>query len=213
VAEAKDASGGSASGSKDAGGATPAGQGGEPRRRSFKSRMLTRLALLTLFLMVAFFMIRWVGTSTYRGKVQRVYEQGIEYRVEFTDLDGGVHVIGNTEIKFPYFKLDTADLHAHLNRLSTTGDIVDIRVWGFRQSWFSIFPNAIDVTFVRSDTEQQEARAGRITDEVLQALSAKGVLKGGDEVRPAVLDAVKRGMKVPGSEVDQLAPASQATPQ
>ncbi len=186
---------------------TPGGasSGKEPKRRSWKARIITWLVLLLLFLLLAFFFIRWAGTTTYRGKVQRVYEKGIEYRVEFADLEGRVHVIGNEEIKFPYIKMDTADLHAALNRLSTTGDIVDLRVWGFRQAWFSMFPNAIDVEFVRSDAEQLSARAGRITDEVLEELRLKGVLKGGDEVRPMVLNAVKRGMKVPASEVDEAA--------
>lgn len=154
-----------------------------------------------------------MGTTTYRGKVQRVYEKGIEYRVEFADLEGEVHVIGNQEITFPYIKMDTADLHAALNRMSATGDIVDLRVWGFRQAWFSMFPNAIDVEFVRTDAEQLEARAGRIADEVLEELRGKSVLKGGDKVRPMVLDAVKRGMKVPASEVDQAAPASDSEPE
>lgn len=177
-------------------------------KRSWKARILTWLLVTFACLLVAFFTIRWAGTATYRGKVQRVYEKGVEYRIEFADLGGKVRVVGNKEITFPYVKMDTADLHADLNRLSDSGDIVDLRVWGFRQAWFSMFPNAIDVTFVRSDAEQDRAKAGRIADEVLETLRQQGVLKGGDGVRPVVVEAIERGMKIPDKAIDAAAPAS-----
>ncbi len=171
--------------------------GAQAKKRSLRSRILTALALFFGLLLLLFFAYRWAGTSTYRGTVQRVYEKGLEYRVEFTTLEGEVRVIGNAEIRFPYFKLDTADVHANLNRLSLTGDVVDLKVWGFRQAWFDMFPNVVDVTFVRSDSDRNRARAERIADAVIEKLSSKGILKGGEGLRPDIIEAVEGAIQSP----------------
>lgn len=159
-------------------------------KKPFKKRASTWLIGVVVLLFVAFFTYRWAGTSTYRGTVQRVYEKENEFRAEIVDLEGQVHVVGNKEITFPYFKLDTADLHADLNRLSKTRDVVDVKVWGFRFTWFSVFPNVIETEFVMSRQDRDRKRAERIADAVLESLRNKGLLKGGEGVRDDVVRIV-----------------------
>ena len=165
--------------------------------QSWKRRIVKWLAVSAVVLMALFFSVRWVGTTTYRGTVQRVYEKGAEYRVEFAELGGSVRVVGNSEIRFPYLKVNTADVHAELNRLSETGDIIDIRVWGLRQAWFDMFPNVVDIEFVRSDSDRRRAKAEKIADEVMKALTKREVLKGGEDVRADVIGAIEKGMRAP----------------
>jgi len=164
------------------------------KSRPFKQRALLWTFGFLVTLIVLFFTYQWAGTSHYRGTVQRVYEQSNDYRAEIVDLEGNVHVVGNQEIKFPYFKLNTADLHAELNRLSKTRDIVDVKVWGFRMSWFSTFPNLIETEFVMSRQDRDQKRAERIADAVLRSLLDKGLIKGGDGIKPAVVQAVKESL-------------------
>lgn len=167
------------------------------KKRSLRARLATYAAVFFAVLLVLFFSYRWAGTTTYRGTVQRVYEKGMEYRVEFTTLEGEVRVVGNAEIKFPYFKLDTADVHAELNRLSLTGDVVDLTVWGFRQAWLDMFPNVIEVTFVRSDEDRSRARAERVADAVIAKLREQNVLKGGESVKPGLVEAIATALSTP----------------
>lgn len=162
-----------------------------PPKRSWKQRLFLWLGGAVLVLLVLFFLYRWAGTSQYRGVVQRVYEKSNDYRAEIVDLEGNVHVVANNEIKFPYFKLDTADLHAELNRLSRTRDVVDVTEWGFRFSWFSTFPNVIGVQFVMSRQDRDRQRAEKITAAVLQHLRDKQILKGGDGVKDEVVKIVE----------------------
>ncbi len=166
----------------------------EKKSRPFKQRAMIWLGVAALGFLAFFLTYRWAGTSTYRGTVQRVYEQSNDYRAEIVDLEGNTHVVGNREIMFPYFKLNTADLHADLNRLSKTHDLVEVTVWGFRLSWFSIFPNLIDTTFVMSRQDRDQKRAERIADAVLERLNQKGLLKG-NESRGEVIDAVKGSLE------------------
>lgn len=161
------------------------------QKRSFKRSFLKWSAVVLACLMVAFFFYRWAGTSHYKGTIQRVYEKEAEYRVEFTDLEGRVRVVGNRESRFPYFKVETADLHAELNRLANTGDLVEITVWGFRQAWFSMFPNVIEVEFLQSRKERERKRAERVAEAVLDVLTQRDALKKADDAtREAVIDAV-----------------------
>lgn len=162
---------------------------------SWKRRFLIWFSLLVFAFGLAFLTLRWAGSTTLRGTVQRVYEKEAEYRIEFTELDGTIHVVGNQEIHFPYFKVDTADVQAQLNRMSRTGDIIDIKVWGLRIPWFSVFPNIVDMEFIRSDSEQRKVQAERIADGVLAVLTQRGVLKGGESVREEVVQAVTRALE------------------
>ncbi|HSC88195.1 MAG TPA: DUF1523 family protein [Polyangiaceae bacterium] len=164
-----------------------------PAKRPFKQRALIWLSIAVTAFVVFFIVYRWGGTSVYRGTVQRVYEQSNDYRAEIVDLEGNTHVVGNREIMFPYFKLNTADLHADLNRLSKTHDIVEVRVWGFRLSWFSIFPNLIDTTFVMSRQDRDQQRAERIADAVVERLQQKGLLKDA-AAKGEIVDAVKTSL-------------------
>lgn len=160
------------------------------QKKSWKQRLLLWTLGILGVLLVLFFAYRWAGTSTYRGSIQRVYETNHDFRTELVDLDGNVHVLGNQEIKFPYFKLDTADLHAKLNRLAQTRDIVDVKVWGFRMSWFSTFPNLIDVEFVVSRQERNRKRAEDAADAVIRNLQDRGFLKAGDNVRDDLVQII-----------------------
>src|SRR5690606_19624196 len=165
------------------------------RKVSFKRRLVLWLVLLTAFCLLGLMAVRWAGSTTLRGTVERVYEKQAEYRVEFTELDGTVHVVGNQEIHFPFFKVDTADVQARLNRLAKTKDVVDLKIWGLRIAWFSLFPNIVDIDFVRSDSERRRAQASDITEAVIQSLKKQGVLRGGEGVRDELLKAVEETLK------------------
>lgn len=167
-------------------------------KKGSTKRFLIKWSLIVgAVLVLGFFVYRGLGTTHYRGTVQRVYEQQDEYRVEFVDSEGKVHVAANREIRFPYFKLDTADLHAELNRYSQTHDIVEARVWGFRFSWISMFPNVIEVAFVRSNADTERMRAENAADAVIAQLKSEGILKGGEHVRPGIVSAITEGLKKP----------------
>ena len=159
-------------------------------QKPFKKRATTWLLGAVALLLVGFIVYRWAGTSTYRGTVQRVYEKENEFRAEIVDLEGHVHVVGNKEITFPYFKLDTADLHADLNRLSKTRDVVDVKFWCFRFTFVSVFPNVIETEFVMSRQDRDRKRSERIADAVLESLRNKGHLKGGEGVRDDIVRVV-----------------------
>lgn len=144
-----------------------------------------------------FFLYRWLGTVNHQGTVQRVYETGDIYHVEFVDTEGEIHVIKNDDIRFPYFKLDTADLHAELNRYAKRGDVIELKAWGFRFSWFSIFPNAISATLIEAASENHREQAQAISKRVLALLKNKGALVEGVEVQDAVAEAVEDSLKDP----------------
>lgn len=162
--------------------------------RSFKQRAVIWMCGFVALLIFLFFAYQWAGTSVYRGTVQRVYEQGTDYRAEIVDLEGNVHVVGNEEIKFPYFKLDTADVHAQLNRFSQTRDLVEVTVWGFRMSWFSTFPNLIEARFVMSKSDRDRKRAERVAEAVLKALADRNLVKGDDAAKSAIQQAVQESL-------------------
>jgi len=193
-----------ADGLEDSNDAGLPGSGGEsvvdtapPKQpRSWKRFFIKWAILLGFFLTSAFFAYRWLGTSTHRGSVERVYETNAEYRVEFVSLDGEVYVFGNKDTSFPYLKMDTADLHAELNGLAKSGAIVDVRVWGFRQSWFSLFPNVVDAKHVRSASARRRIESTVIAEEVLAELRTADLVEEGDDVRRRVISAVEKGIEV-----------------
>jgi hypothetical protein len=153
--------------------------------------------ILTAILLAGFFSYRWLGTSTLRGHVQRVYEKDAAYKIEFVELSGDVSVVENTPIRFPHFKLETADLQAELHHLSESGDIVDLKVWGPRLSWLDIFPNAIESEFVRSNEERKKEQVERVTNHVVNELIDQGVLtrgEGAEKVRPGLKKAISESL-------------------
>lgn len=182
----------------------------ETQPKSVKRFLIKWSLILVAVLLCSFFLYRAAGTSRYQGTVQRVYEKEAEYRVEFAELSGKVRVIGNSEVRFPYFKTNTADLHAELNRLATTGDIVEIRVWGFRHSWFSMFPNVINVKFVYSAKKRAEEKAEAIADAVMAALANRDALKKQDPgTRKAIVEAVLRASAARNGDLQKKAPAEE----
>lgn len=169
----------------------------DAKRVPFKKRLLRFFLLLATALVLCFFAYRWIGTSTIRGSVQRVYEKDAAYKVEFVAESGDVHVMENTPMRFPHFKLETADLQATLHRLAQTGDVVDLEVWGTRLSWLDVFPNVVDSKLVRSNEEGRANQALEVTDAVIDELIDQGVLERGttaDQARPGVERAVNEAL-------------------
>jgi hypothetical protein len=174
---------------------------GAPKRIPFKKRVLRFFLILLSGLLLSFFAYRWIGTSTMRGSVQRVYEKDAAYKVEFIEESGDVHVMENAPMRFPHLKLETADLQATLHHLGQTGDVVDLTVWGTRLSWLDIFPNVVDSEFVRSSEEGRAEQALKVTDAVIDELIDQGVVKRGpeaDQVRPGVEQAANRALEGSG---------------
>lgn len=165
-----------------------------PQKKSFKRRLVTWFLVILGILFALFFLYRTLGSSEYRATVQRVYEKEGEYRVEFRDRDGKVHVAGNHDMNFPYVKVDSADLHAELHHFAQKGDTVKVKIWGFRLAWFSVFPNVISAEFAESRAERTRKQAEQIADAVLRKLLDKGVLKGGDGLREDVIQAVEESL-------------------
>lgn len=177
-----------------AGAAPPAAakKGADSKPPTWKQRLLRWSLLVVGVLLLLFFLVRLVGTTHHTGTVERVYEKGSEYRVEFWDERGKVHVVGNEDVRFPYFKLDTADLHAELNRFAKTGDLVELKVWGFRTTWLSMFPNAISVELLESGEAREERRARALAKVIEAELKNRGALKEGVQVQDAIVDAIVR---------------------
>lgn len=155
------------------------------------ARFLLIVAAILIALAIAY---RLAGTRSYIGVVQRVYEKEGEYRVELRDREGQVFVAKNIDMKFPYFKLNSADLHANLHRFAQTGDFVKAKIWGFRLEWFSMFPNVVDVAFAESKKDRTRKRAERVADAAIQVLTDQGILKGGDGVRDDLVRAVSEAL-------------------
>lgn len=177
----------------------PADEKSNEKGLNWKQKLLRWTLLVFGVLLLLFFLFRWTGTSHHRGTVERVYEKGHEYRVEFWDESGKVHVVGNEDLRFPYLKLNTADLHAQLNRLAKTGDLVELKVWGFRYTWLSMFPNAISVQTLESGRARAERRAGDLAEAIEAELKNRGALKEGAEVREAIVEAIVRVQRGSGS--------------
>ena len=72
--------------------------------------------------------------------------------IETIDPQGEPHVYRNEDTGWgwpPYLKFDSANLQARAQDLVSTRDAphwVAVRHYGWRSEWFSIFPNALDVT-------------------------------------------------------------------
>jgi len=141
-----------------------------------------------LFLLLAY---RWLGTSTVRSTVQRVYEDQGEFRAELVEPGGKVLVIGNHDMYFPHFKLDSADQQARLHNLSLSQDTAEVTVWGFRLTWFSVFPNVVDVEMVQTNLERRHALASRLAAAALEELRKKGAVQGGAGLQDDTAKAIE----------------------
>ncbi len=151
-------------------------------------------------LILLFFGVRWIGTTNMTGRIQKVYETGPEYRLEFAEDGGDTHVLGNQNLAFPYFKTDADDLHAELNRMAYDGDIVELEVWGYRGSWLGFFPNVIDAERVETLKERRRRRAEKIADSVIATLKNQGALRDGVDVRERIIEAVERAQVSKGAK-------------
>jgi len=144
---------------------------------SFGAKLKKWGAVLVLSLVALFFLFRWGGTSTYEGTIQRVYEKTSDYRVEMLTEDGEVRVFSNREIRFPYLKFDTADLQGAFSNHQRSGDVVRVKVWGFRSAMFSWFPNVLRVDVIAAAEGRNKALAKAIAKEVLTVLTQEQALK------------------------------------
>jgi len=151
-----------------------------PKTERTVGSTIKRGVLLTLAAIVLLFVAyRWIGTSDVRATVQRVYEDQGEFRVELVRADGKVLVAANHDMYFPHFKLDSADQQARLHNLAVSQDTAMVTVWGFRLSWFSVFPNVVEVEMVQTNVERRRALANRLSTAVLDDLRKKGAIQGG----------------------------------
>lgn len=183
-----------------------------PPPRTFKQKALRFFLIVFGSLLLAFLLYRWTGTSVLRGHVQRVYEKGDGYKVEFVEESGEVSVLENTPIRFPHFKLETADLQAELHHFSETGDIIELKVWGLRLAWLEYYPNAIEAEFIHSNEDRKKAQVEALTEGVLNELIDQGVVTRGpqvDKVRPGLEAAISRGLADP---LNSTSPSKGAAP-
>lgn len=163
----------------------------------------------TLFLLVLIY--RWIGTSTVRGTVQRVYEKDARFLIEFVDASGNVTVVENEPIRFPHFKTSTEDLHADLHRYSQTQDTVDLTTWGIRAAFMDVFPNAVDVDFVKSNQVAKKMQAERVTRVVINELIDQGFLRRTDateETRRNLTRVIEKALAPPAEGEHENAPPS-----
>jgi hypothetical protein len=152
-----------------------------------KRGLLITIAVIA-FLLLAY---RWIGTSDVRSTVQRVYEDQGEFRAELVEPGGKVLVVGNHDMYFPHFKLDSADQQARLHNLSLSQDTAEVTVWGFRLSWFSVFPNVVDVEMVQTNVERRRALANRLAGAVLEELRKKGAVQPGAGLQADTAKAIE----------------------
>jgi hypothetical protein len=154
---------------------------------TFKRGLLITFGLLVAVLLA----YRWIGTSDVRAVVQRVYEDQGQFRAELVEPDGKVLVIGNHDMYFPHFKLDSADQQARLHNLAVSQDTAQVTVWGFRLSWFSVFPNVVEVEMVQTNVERRHALANRLAGAVLEELRKKGAVPSGAGLHADVAKAIE----------------------
>lgn len=150
---------------------TAAPQPETPSRWTWRRRLGVGLGAVLAFLLLTWLGIRWAGTFTYEGEVLRVYEKLDDYRVEVAMSDGEVAVLVNRETRFPYFKTNTADLQARLEKLEQDDSLVRVHAFGFRNSWISMFPNVVGVDLVLTAEEVNQQRAERFADRVVATLA------------------------------------------
>jgi hypothetical protein len=187
---------------------SPKGNNASPT--SWTRRLLNWMGFTFGSLLLLFVIYRWLGTSTVRGTVQRVYEKDARFLIEFVDASGNVTVVENEPIRFPHFKASTEDLHADLHRYSQTGDIVDLTTWGIRASFMDVFPNAVDVDFVKSNQAAKQLQAERIARLVINELLDQGVLRRGDaseETRRKISHVIEKALITPASDEEKSPPA------
>jgi hypothetical protein len=170
----------------------PADQNPETTKQRGTASTMKRGLLITVALLLFLFLAyRWIGTSNVRAVVQRVYEDQGEFRAELVEPDGKVLVIGNHDMYFPHFKLDSADQQARLHNLAVSKDTAVVKVWGFRLSWFSVFPNVVEIEMVQTNVERRRALANRIAGAVLEELRKKGAVQSGAGLHEDTAKAVE----------------------
>lgn len=160
-------------------------------KRSFASTLKRGLLITVGALLVLYVGYRWIGTSDVRATIQRVYEDQGEFRVELVQADGTVLVAANHDMYFPHFKLDSADQQAKLHNLAVSQDTALVTVWGFRLSWFSVFPNVVEVEMVQANVERRRALAAKLATAVLDELRKKGVVQGGANLQDDTAKAIE----------------------
>jgi hypothetical protein len=163
----------------------------ETKKRSAASTLKRGLLMTIAAIALLLFAYRWIGTSTVRSTVQRVYEDQGEFRAELVEPGGKVLVTANRDMYFPHFKLDSADQQAKLHNLSLSQDTAEVTVWGFRLSWFSVFPNVVDVEMVQTNVERRRALAKRLAAAVLEELRKKGAVQGGAGLQDDTTKAIE----------------------
>jgi hypothetical protein len=161
------------------------------KKRSATSSLKRGLLITIAAIAFLLFAYRWLGTSDVRSTVQRVYEDQGEFKAELVEPSGKVLVVGNHDMYFPHFKLDSADQQAKLHNLSLSQDTAEVTVWGFRLSWFSIFPNVVDVEMVQTNIERRHALANRLAGAVLEELRKKGAVQGGAGLQEDTVKAIE----------------------
>lgn len=154
---------------------------------SFKKAILVVVGVAILLLLG----YRWAGTSTVRVTVQRVYEDQGDFRAELVQKNGEVLVVANHDMKFPHFKLDSADKHAELHNLVLNQDVADVTVWGFRFTWMDMFPNVVDVHVVQTNQERRKALADRLATAVLEHLREKGAVPAGAGLHAGTVEVIE----------------------
>lgn len=90
-------------------------------------------------------LVRWSAEGTYVGTVQRAYEKAGEYRVEFNVEGQEDPLVFTNEDSWLYFKRNSGDVHAKLNQFADQKAKVELKSWGWRNSWFSWFPNVVKI--------------------------------------------------------------------
>jgi len=88
---------------------------------------------------------KFVAEGEYSGTVQRASDVKVdeEYRVEFL-IDEEIRVFKNVD-SWMYWKRNSANMQAKLNQYADKKTPVTITTWGWRNSWFSWFPNIVRV--------------------------------------------------------------------
>lgn len=92
----------------------------------------------------------WSGSGSGAGDTVSAVNRDVFF-IDAIRPNGAVIVYRNEDTGWgwpPYFKFDTADLNAEAGELISTAEApewVAIRHYGWRNNWFSIFPNALSI--------------------------------------------------------------------
>jgi len=89
---------------------------------------------------------QYVGQDECTGTVQRadVTKVDGEYRVEFLIDEDDIRVFKNVDSSL-YWKTNSADVQAQLGRYAENKKKITVTTWGWRNTWFSWFPNIVRI--------------------------------------------------------------------